>query len=74
MLIRPATLADLNTCLALEADSQTDHVWQMDQRRENEGLAVRFQTVRLPRVMRVAYPRPRDDRWRAHDRRLRGHR
>jgi len=61
MLIRSATLVDLNACLALDADSQTDHVWQMDQRRETGRIAVRFQIVRLPRVMRMAYPRPRDD-------------
>ena len=61
MLLRAATLEDLEACIALDADSQTDHVWQMDERRENGGIAIRFQTVRLPRVMRVAYPRRRDD-------------
>jgi len=33
----------------------------MEEREENGGIVVRFQTVRLPRVMRVSYPRPRDD-------------
>ena len=61
MLLRAATLEDLDACIALDADSQTDHVWQMDERRENGGILIRFQTVRLPRVMRVAYPRWRDD-------------
>jgi ribosomal protein S18 acetylase RimI-like enzyme len=61
MLLRLATLADLKACVALDADSQTDHVWQMDERQENGGITVRFQTVRLPRVMRVTYPRRRDD-------------
>ena len=61
MLIRPATLVDLNACLTLNADSQTDHVWQMEQREENHTIAIRFQPVRLPRVMYVAYPRQRDD-------------
>jgi GNAT superfamily N-acetyltransferase len=65
MLIRAATLVDLNGCLELDADSQTDHVWQMEER-QDQGLVVRFQVVRLPRVMRVVYPRLRDDlidRW-----------
>ena len=61
MLIRLANLPDLNLCLALDADSQTDHVWQMEEREEREGIVVRFQTVRLPRVMRVTYPRDRED-------------
>jgi ribosomal protein S18 acetylase RimI-like enzyme len=61
MLIRSAQLTDLNACLALDPNSQTDHVWQMDAREEADGRVVRFHTVRLPRVMRVAYPRQRDD-------------
>jgi len=61
MLIRSATLSDLNACLALDANSQTDHVWQMNAREEGDGRTIRFHTVRLPRVMRVAYPRQRDD-------------
>jgi len=61
MLIRSAVLTDLNACLALDANSQTDHVWQMDARDEGEGKAIHFHAVRLPRVMRVVYPRQRDD-------------
>jgi GNAT superfamily N-acetyltransferase len=61
MLIRPVMLADLNACLAMDADSQTNYVWQMEERDENDSIVVRFQTIRLPRVMRVAYPRQRDD-------------
>jgi GNAT superfamily N-acetyltransferase len=61
MLIRPATLVDLDACLALNADSQTDHVWQMEQRRNAQGMVIRFQPVRLPRVMYVTYPRQRED-------------
>ena len=61
MLLRSADLADLGACLNLDADSQTDHVWQMDEREGNGGRAVRFQTVRLPRVMHISYPRQRED-------------
>ena len=53
-VVRAAELADLGACLTLDADSQTDHVWQMDAREEGEGKSIRFHTVRLPRVMRVA--------------------
>ncbi len=61
MLIRPAQLTDLNDCLTLHANSQTEHVWQMEEREEHDSIAIRFQQVRLPRVMRVTYPRRRDD-------------
>jgi GNAT superfamily N-acetyltransferase len=61
MLLRSAVQTDLEACLLLDADLQTDHVWQMEKREENGGLLVRFQTIRLPRVMRVSYPRRRDD-------------
>jgi GNAT superfamily N-acetyltransferase len=61
LLLRSANLGDLGPCLDLDADSQTDHVWQMDEREINRGRVVRFQTVRLPRVMHVSYPRQRDD-------------
>lgn len=62
MLIRPAVLTELNNCLALDADSQTDRVWQMEQRHEShDNIVVRFQPVRLPRVMHVSYPRQHDD-------------
>jgi GNAT superfamily N-acetyltransferase len=60
VLLRTAELADLGACLMLDADSQTDHVWQMDEREENGGRVVRFQTVRLPRVMHISYPRERE--------------
>lgn len=61
MILRTATLADLEACIELDADSQTDHVWQMEEREESGGISVRFQAVRLPRAMQVAYPRRRDD-------------
>lgn len=60
MIIRPAELADLNVCFEMEHSFETDHVWQMDQREEAGVVSVVFRTVRLPRVMKVDYPRDRD--------------
>jgi ribosomal protein S18 acetylase RimI-like enzyme len=68
MIVRPATLADLNACLVLEHGTLTDHVWQMKVDHvwpmkvdEVEAqVTVAFQTVRLPRRMRVDYPRSLD--------------
>lgn len=57
MIVRPATLADLNACLSLDHDCDTDHVWQMKVHEAESQVSVAFQAVRLPRQMRVAYPR-----------------
>lgn len=58
MNIRPAVLADVNACLALDHSFQTDHVWQMRVHEAESNMSVTFQTVRLPRLMQVEYPRP----------------
>lgn len=47
---------ELAACIALDHTYHTDHVWQMDIREENEHTVIRFRTVRLPRLMEVAYP------------------
>jgi len=60
MIIRPATLADLNACLMLDHTTVTGHVWQMKVRETESWLGVNFDTVRLPRQMRIEYPRNLD--------------
>jgi GNAT superfamily N-acetyltransferase len=57
MIVRPATLADLNDCLSLDHDWVTDHVWQMQVRDAESDVGVDFRTIRLPRRMRAQYPR-----------------
>lgn len=57
MNIRPAVLADVNACLALDHRLLTDHVWQMKVQEAESNVTVTFQTVRLPRLMPVEYPR-----------------
>jgi len=56
MIVRVATLADLNCCLKLDHTCFTDHVWQMKVHEGTSELNVTFQTVRLPRQMRADYP------------------
>ncbi len=60
MIVRPASLADLNTCLMLDHAAVTDHVWQMRAEESESEVRVAFQTVRLPRRMRAEYPRQLD--------------
>jgi ribosomal protein S18 acetylase RimI-like enzyme len=57
MDVRLATLADLNSCLNLEHDGVTDHVWQMKVHESETQISVTFDTIRLPRKMRTTYPR-----------------
>ena len=56
-IIRDATENDLPSCLQLDLSYETDYVWQMDVRDEDGTIAIGFRTVRLPRLMRVVYPR-----------------
>ena len=65
MIIRPAEQSDLETCVALDSSFQTDHVWQMEEREEENAILVAFRTARLPRTVYVAYPR--DNRSLAED-------
>lgn len=57
MIVRPATLADMNACLLMDHTSATKHVWQMQVQDSEARVGVAFHTVRLPREMRVEYPR-----------------
>jgi ribosomal protein S18 acetylase RimI-like enzyme len=61
MHIQPAELADVNLCYHLNMGYSTDYVWQMQSRENGRAIEVRFDTVRLPRSMRVEYPRSPDE-------------
>jgi GNAT superfamily N-acetyltransferase len=57
MRVRPAGPRDLEACGALDHSYVTDRVWQMERREENGVLAITFREARLPREIRVSYPR-----------------
>ena len=61
MQIYPAELSDLNVCYNMNASYTTDYVWQMQSRDNGHRTDIRFDTVRLPRSMQVAYPRSPDE-------------
>ncbi len=52
--VRPATSADIPALCALDAAYITDAVWRMDAAQPHGAL---FREMRLPRSVRVAYPR-----------------
>ena len=55
--IRSALPADLEICATLDHSTSTDHVWQMEHNDFDGRLSISFRTARLPRSMRVRYPR-----------------
>jgi GNAT superfamily N-acetyltransferase len=70
MRVRPAWPRDLEVCEALDHSYTTDRVWQMDAREANGALTVTFRVARLPREVRVNYPRQGEDLlagWRRRD-------
>jgi len=59
--IRPAWPRDLEACEALDHSYATDRVWQMETRSSKDAVAVAFRVARLPREIRVSYPRQGDE-------------
>ncbi len=56
--IRPAGPADIPFLIAVDHDYSSDNVWQMEIQSEASQVGVFFRQVRLPRSVRVDYPRP----------------
>lgn len=56
--IRPAAAQDIAAMIALDHDYTSDFVWQMDILVEEGSIGVGFRQTRLPRSVRVEYPRP----------------
>jgi GNAT superfamily N-acetyltransferase len=55
--VRSAVSTDLPVITALDHGYSTDYVWQMDAREEGGEVRISFRNVRLPRSVRVAFPR-----------------
>ncbi len=57
MEIRHAVSTDIAALMAMDHSYQTDHVWQMALSPSATETTIAFREVRLPRLMRVDYPR-----------------
>jgi len=55
--IRQFVPTDLPDLLHIDHSYHTDFVWQMEVNQEEKEIKVKFKEVRLPRSMRVDYPR-----------------
>jgi ribosomal protein S18 acetylase RimI-like enzyme len=56
--IRPAVASDIPALMAIDHTYSSDYVWQMEIQAEEKSIAVNLREIRLPRSVRVEYPRP----------------
>ncbi len=67
--IRPLIPADLPALVAIDHSYMTDYVWQMDLQTSPRQIGVTFRETRLPRSVRLNYPRDPialADTWKQH--------
>ncbi|HET9588882.1 MAG TPA: GNAT family N-acetyltransferase [Anaerolineales bacterium] len=55
--IRPAIATDIPHLAGLDHSCMSDYVWQLELRRDVSQITASFREVRLPRSIRVSYPR-----------------
>jgi RimJ/RimL family protein N-acetyltransferase len=55
--IRSANSNDFPRLMAMDHSSSSDYVWQLELRSEPKRVAANFHEVRLPRSVKVIYPR-----------------
>lgn len=55
--IRPALASDVSRLMALDHSIRSDHVWQLELRKDTGTTLATFREVRLPRPITLAYPR-----------------
>lgn len=60
VVVRPATSDDIRLITTFDHSYTTDYVWQVDLREEQGQIIAAFRQVRLPRSVRVMYPRSND--------------
>lgn len=56
--VRPANAEDIHVLAGFDHSYSTDYVWQVEMREEaGNGIGINFRQARLPRSVRVMYPR-----------------
>ena len=56
--IRPAIDTDIPSLVAIDHNYSSEFVWQMEIQAEEKHIGINFREIRLPRSVRVEYPRP----------------
>lgn len=67
--IRPAVSSDISALEKFDHTSETTQVWRVDGSITKERIATELNEVKLPRVLRLSYPRrgePLKDTWTRH--------
>lgn len=67
--IRPAVSSDIAVLEKFDHTIETTHVWRVDSSITKERIATELNEIRLPRVLRLNYPRraePLKDTWTRH--------
>jgi GNAT superfamily N-acetyltransferase len=61
IVVRPARSDDIHVLSQFDHSYSTDYVWQMEMREEQgRNIQINFRQARLPRSVRVMYPREAD--------------
>lgn len=55
--VRPAVIEDIPKLMEIDHSYHTDHVWQLDFINEERYIGINFRENRLPRSVKVEYPR-----------------
>lgn len=55
--IRPAIATDIPTLTSIDHTYSSEYVWQMEIQAEEKSVSINFREIRLPRSVRVDYPR-----------------
>jgi len=61
IVVRYMKPEDLAICMVMDASYHTDFVWQMEIAQNETKMDVSFKEIRLPRSMRVEYPRSSEE-------------
>lgn len=61
MRIRPAMLGHLELCERLDGSYTTRYVWQMEEEKMSNGVAVTFRREHIPRRIQVRYPQDTEE-------------
>lgn len=67
--IRPAVSSDIPVLEKFDHTIETTHVWQVDNTLTKEHISIQMSEVRLPRILRLNYPRRAEslkDTWTHH--------